>query len=624
MARAEPDLGTAKGGEMPQDLVSEPTFQRAVSGLVQRAEKQDDAERLVATFVDPGIVVQLTNKNDQILYGRRGTGKTHVLKVIQRDFASTSRSHAVYVDLRRLGDTEVFKDADRPIEVRVASLLRAVVEAVSADIVTVSGASGSPARVIDAEKQVSDVLSAWSLDEEQVTIEEGESRERTRAGEARVKVAAKPELGLTGGSQQKLSDSEKIVRAGRRVERIDFAKLDGAFSTLLETAQIDQLLILLDEWTPGVPRDLQPLLAEFLKRSVVPSSRVAVKIASVEYRANFSLPLGHNNALGFQLGADIATALEMDDYLVYDRNPDRTCSFFAELLYRHLAVEIGVGRVKELFDEATPDKPSGWLRNLRRVLTTGGEQGVTSSGPANDPVASLLEFVGSHAWGTDYMDRVGASYMMTSFGVGTAKQLTGTLFTKGTFGELVRASEGVVRDFINVFVKSFFAAQRTGKNRVDKLSVRTAARDWYLSDKAANLNEEEDRVLQYLVTELIRDKKARTFLLEPNAEEVDSIRSLVDLRVLHPVRRGFADPSDPAKTYGIYSLDFGSYVHLAGGQNAPAADFNEEEKLREGFVVPFDDHRTIRKIILSRDDLLSAIAAPAGGPGSASDDDPSG
>ncbi len=57
----------------------------AVGSLLERSERQVDLEHVAATFVDPGIAMRLDNNNNQILYGRRGTGKTHALRVLQRN-----------------------------------------------------------------------------------------------------------------------------------------------------------------------------------------------------------------------------------------------------------------------------------------------------------------------------------------------------------------------------------------------------------------------------------------------------------------------------------------------------------------------------------------------------------
>ena len=53
--------------------------------------------------------------------------------------------------------------------------------------------------------------------------------------------------------------------------------------------------------------------AEFLKRAFLPDPKITVKIASLEYRSNFGVRR-QRDFLGFELGSDIATAVDIDDY----------------------------------------------------------------------------------------------------------------------------------------------------------------------------------------------------------------------------------------------------------------------------------------------------------------------
>lgn len=62
-------------------MVKDKAIAAAISRVQQRSERQDE-DKLLGTFVDVGILPQLSNLNHQIFYGRRGTGKTHVLKVL--------------------------------------------------------------------------------------------------------------------------------------------------------------------------------------------------------------------------------------------------------------------------------------------------------------------------------------------------------------------------------------------------------------------------------------------------------------------------------------------------------------------------------------------------------------
>ncbi|HLC63770.1 MAG TPA: hypothetical protein VJK25_00270, partial [Patescibacteria group bacterium] len=44
-----------------------------------------DQEKIIKTYVEVVIFDQLLNNNSQIVYGRRGTGKTHILKYLQSE-----------------------------------------------------------------------------------------------------------------------------------------------------------------------------------------------------------------------------------------------------------------------------------------------------------------------------------------------------------------------------------------------------------------------------------------------------------------------------------------------------------------------------------------------------------
>lgn len=70
------------------------------------------------TFVDSGVAAALESIDHQVLYGRRGTGKTHALQYL----ASTRTDDGdigIYIDLRVIGSAQGLFDSER------ASLLNA-------------------------------------------------------------------------------------------------------------------------------------------------------------------------------------------------------------------------------------------------------------------------------------------------------------------------------------------------------------------------------------------------------------------------------------------------------------------------------------------------------------------
>ena len=53
----------------------------AVLRIQRRAERQELEEKLSACFVPTRVIDDLQNDQNQLVFGRRGVGKTHTLKV---------------------------------------------------------------------------------------------------------------------------------------------------------------------------------------------------------------------------------------------------------------------------------------------------------------------------------------------------------------------------------------------------------------------------------------------------------------------------------------------------------------------------------------------------------------
>jgi hypothetical protein len=188
------------------------------------------------------------------------------------------------------------------------------------------------------------------------------------------------------------------------------------------------------------------------------------------------------------------------------------------------------------------------------------------------------------------------------------------IFTsRNTFDELVRASEGVARDLINIFLHSYFAAQRKGQDKIDKKTIIEAARKWFEEDKQQNLDDDLRLVLQRIVTEVIGRRKARSFLIPRELEKNHTIQALFDARVLHLMRRGYADKENPGVRFSIYTLDYGTYVDLLNTSNAPTVELQDKPSDDSDFVVPFDDKRSIRRIVL-RGEVLNLESPTLGLP----------
>jgi hypothetical protein len=129
--------------------------------------------------------------------------------------------------------------------------------------------------------------------------------------------------------------------------------------------------VLLDEWSE-IPLDLQPLLAEFLRRALLPVPEITVKIGAIEQRSQFRAKADDGSEIGIELGADAAADLNLDDYMVFGHDPARAREFFNDLLFRHLEAHL---------DNDTLSGP----RELQRALFTGR--------PASDELVRAAEGV---------------------------------------------------------------------------------------------------------------------------------------------------------------------------------------------------------------------------------------
>jgi hypothetical protein len=544
-------------------MVLDEKLAKAVSVIAQRSERQPDLQKLVGAFVDVGILPQISNPNNQIIYGRRGTGKTHVLRVLGSELES-SRSAVVYIDARTLGSTSQFSDATVAFPTRCTALFRDVlgeIHNVLLEFLMTIPANKDTNLALEELDNFASVITnpVTTLALESTTDKERRSSSASGKAELSIGIAPLQSHLAVGRTREKSVEHESSKDyAAHTIDKLIFPAVSSSLRAILTQCKT-QLYIMVDEWS-SLPVDIQPYLAEFFKRSFIPLPQVTVKIGSLEHRSSFRAdgPLG---PVGFELGADIAAGIDIDDYYVFDRDPESITATFGDMLFRHLRNELPEDYLKDTYD------------------------------------------------------------------VDNGRDLASKLFSeRAVFKELVRASEGVARDLINIFTLAFFSAKRKGRSKIERAVVIDAARQWFEQDKEGTLDNTLREVLRRIIDEVIGKRKARSFLLPRALGDHPIVQKLFDLRVLHLVQRGYADKDKPGVRYNIYSLDYGTYVDLLNTSKRPIdAVTLPEHEADDEFIVPFDDKRSIRRIILSSDILdqpsralpAQSAAQPDRGPTSA-------
>jgi len=505
--------------------------------LAKRAETYD-RKHLIESFVDIGpLFTLLSNKDNQILFGRRGTGKTHVLGYLVNELQRQGVV-AIQLDMRTVGSTGgIYSDTRLPASERASRLLVDTLCAMHDQILS---------QILEKPEEYDLSRLGPLLDrfveeatrvvvEGTVEIEQGSSVSSTN----REGVGVDFGFSSTGphglfrantDHQHASGEESRSRREGVERLRVHFGSVGRELGRVVSSLPNACLWIVLDEWSE-IPLDLQPYLADLLRRTILPIRGVSIKIAAIEQRCNFRIPdpdIGH---IGIEIGADAAASLNLDEFLVFENNPALAKRFFRELLHKH--VRALVSESKEL-------------------------------------------------------DKISSS---------SAQFINDAFTQQPAFEEFVRSSEGVPRDAINIIG---IAAQRALDNQISVPDVRGAARTWYMRAKqqAVSTKPRAQELLNWIIGEVIQHRQARAFLLSSDVKD-ELIDFLYDARVLHIIRQGVSAQDLPGRRFNVYSLDYGCYVDLINTVRAPRGLFMAEIDEREGYVdVPHTDFRSIRRAIL--------------------------
>lgn len=263
---------------------------------MQRRAEANEWNKLVSTFVDSGSLFTLLSSLDhQVIYGRRGTGKTHAF-IYLAETVSSQGDIPVYIDMRNIGSSGgVYTDPSLPLSERATRLL------------------------LDTLSSVYDRIYEFVIEHEELL--ENVSLERS-IDELVNNISSVSVVEYQSGSYP---DTKHIVR---------FGSVGQLLRSLIRSIFPRRVWILLDEWS-SVPLELQPYLADFLRRTMLPIQGIVVKIAAIEQRARFQLPFTDGNYIGIEVGADIAADINLDDFMVFDNDSEQANNFFKELIYKH-------------------------------------------------------------------------------------------------------------------------------------------------------------------------------------------------------------------------------------------------------------------------------------------------
>lgn len=313
----------------------------ALLQLVTRAERSSaDVTSQLYVDVNSGLE-RLSVIDHQVVFGRRGTGKTATLIALKQRVTDLGDS-AVLIDLRMIGSAGIYADPQRLVSERatrlLADVLRNLVET-----------------LVDTVVQDDD----WPWDDAFGIVD------RLLALTADVRMTAGSES-ADGGSTvtgPNPLQSVPLSEPGNSVGwSVSSGELGRELASLVNALPIARLWVLLDEWS-SVPLDLQPILAQLLRVVLVPVPGVSLKIAATPQFTNLTTIDAKGNTLGIELGAD-AMPVDLDSGLAFGGDAKGARGFFRELLFRHVRHRLQEMEVEDIprdvveFENAAFDQPA--------------------------------------------------------------------------------------------------------------------------------------------------------------------------------------------------------------------------------------------------------------------------
>lgn len=479
-----------------------------IARMSSRAENLDP-QGLKKAFVE---VEQITDalmcRDNQILYGRRGTGKTHTFYHLAAQLDDDDEL-AVNLDLRQIGSNGgLYADDSETISLRGTQLLIDILESIHDQLYMRAVNDGRFDGLLNV---VDNFLDASTRVEVKGEVSESEESERDTTSEsgARASLQMDAKSGLqaaleaSGKSGSREAVKKSRQRTGVELPRVLFGPLGRAAEEVYEAIKPHRVWLLLDEWN-AIPIALQPVVADMLRRTFFPNGGWVVKIGAIERRSSFYLQRpGSTDYIGLEPSSDTGASLILDEHLQEAAAGDTARLFFAELIFRHMKVvlsELGKGM----------------------------------------PYAS-------------------------------ADALISDLCDPGSFSELVRAAEGIPRDAIQLIGMAARLASRgrVQKRHVREAAQKHFMTD---KEIKISQNKSALSLWRRIQGEVVTERRSRTFLVKRTREKTPtSLQDLHDARLIHLVQPGLPVKGSPGVTYDGYAVDYGSYVKVLEDEEIDAA-----------------------------------------------------
>lgn len=169
-----------------------------------------------------------------------------------------------------------------------------------------------------------------------------------------------------------------------------------------------------------------------------------------------------------------------------------------------------------------------------------------------------------------------------------------SFFANQALREILIASSGIPRDFLNIFIASYNSFYNIARYKHIVLAdVRNATIEWYEVDKkkTVDANNNAKILLDKIIKDILINKKRCHFLIPEKFEKVKELNDLIDLRVVHLRKKGISHKGVKGVIYNVYYLDYACYTSTNLYHNKINTNLLSE-------IETIDNFRDIRRISL--------------------------
>lgn len=547
--------GIIIGGLSMSKYSREKVIQRIKSSVYSNAN-QLNMEQCYYVCANKQVFDELLKRECQIIFGRRGTGKTTTLKAfthyvnqVRKEEHPGDSCWYVRLDECIPNSIEIMSGA---LEDNIAYCVQNMLLEFTTFLMNEFTQKEKTLRPKPKKfgQVEDDILKLAQLIEEgkkKITLLTGtESSQHTNAKESEFSLSADTSdlsqinhilsklLSMRFSFGKKAGREIRTTKDKQYVYRIDINEIRRSIEKILKTMGYRTLYICIDEFTQ-IDRDtsttIQPKVAQVLKQLFFSSSIIVVKIASVwsEYRMQTRQEYGFRE--GIELSQDIFKHNSINFDSMFDYNNEKAYQFFKDAMLNFFLFEMKHDEFIQL--------PNGLIVSPRIVMTEEERNGL-------------------------------------------ANYLVELLFSKDSFKHLICGSQGIPRVFGILLVASFDKLKEVRKEKVTVEIVFDCIMDNYFDEVRQSIPESSEIFTG--IEAHIGKTKNRFFLLSIIDYNTASFYfdRLVAVNALYEYTSKVV-PRELRNSYKLYCVHYGNYLDSF---KRGMSKLNNDTMVGQGFLFP--------------------------------------